>query len=74
MLFRSALKDIEDGDLEQVPIHIGTGAVGYKYPHSYENNFFELKYRTNRKKYYIPGNNRNEKLIEEKLDKLWKLK
>ncbi|MGL4633757.1 MAG: replication-associated recombination protein A [Cetobacterium sp.] len=74
MAIDKALKDIENGDLEPVPIHIGTGAVGYKYPHNYENNFVEQKYRANRKKYYIPGNNRNEKLIEEKLEKLWKLK
>ena len=74
MAIDKALKDIENGDLESVPIHIGTGAVGYKYPHNYENNFVEQKYRANRKKYYIPGNNRNEKLIEEKLEKLWKLK
>ncbi|MGL4955115.1 MAG: replication-associated recombination protein A [Cetobacterium sp.] len=69
-----ALKDIENGDLEPVPIHIGDKAVGYKYPHDYSNNFVEQKYREQKKRYYIPGNNRNEKLIEEKLEKLWKLK
>ncbi|MEG1807559.1 MAG: replication-associated recombination protein A [Cetobacterium sp.] len=69
-----ALEDIKAGDLEKVPLHIGDRAVGYKYPHDYPNNFIEQKYREKRKRYYVPGNNRNEKLIEEKLEKLWKLK
>ncbi|MGL5053854.1 MAG: replication-associated recombination protein A [Cetobacterium sp.] len=69
-----ALKDIQNGNLEFVPMHIEDKAVGYKYPHDYKNNFIEQKYRESRKRYYIPGNNRNEKLIEEKLEKLWKLK
>ncbi|MGL5175358.1 MAG: replication-associated recombination protein A [Cetobacterium sp.] len=69
-----ALKDIENGDLEPVPIHIGDRAVGYKYPHDYPNNFVDQKYKEHKKRYYIPGNNRYEKLIEEKLEKLWKLK
>ncbi|MGL5545248.1 MAG: replication-associated recombination protein A, partial [Cetobacterium sp.] len=69
-----ALKDIENGDLEPVPIHIGERAIDYKYPHDYQNNFVNQKYREQKKRYYIPGNNRNEKLIEEKLEKLWKLK
>ncbi|MEG0748282.1 MAG: replication-associated recombination protein A [Cetobacterium sp.] len=69
-----ALEDIKAGDLEKVPLHIGDRAVGYKYPHDYPNNFIEQKYREKRKRYYVPGNNRNEKFIEEKLEKLWKLK
>ncbi|MEG2696751.1 MAG: replication-associated recombination protein A [Cetobacterium sp.] len=74
MAIDQALEDIKAGDLEKVPLHIGDRAVGYKYPHDYPNNFIEQKYREKRKRYYIPGNNRNEKLIEEKLEKLWKLK
>ena len=45
-----ALKDIENGDLEPVPIHIGDKAVGYKYPHDYSNNFVEQKYREQKKR------------------------
>ncbi|MEG0562430.1 MAG: replication-associated recombination protein A, partial [Cetobacterium sp.] len=70
MAIDQALEDIKAGDLEKVPLHIGDRAVGYKYPHDYPNNFIEQKYREKRKRYYIPGNNRNEKLIEEKLEKL----
>nr|WP_307775354.1 replication-associated recombination protein A [uncultured Cetobacterium sp.] len=74
MAINSAMTDIENGDLEAVPIHIGDRAVGYKYPHDYENNFVSQDYRKSKKRYYIPGNNRNEKLVEEKLEKLWKFK
>ncbi|WP_432204886.1 replication-associated recombination protein A [Cetobacterium somerae] len=69
-----ALKDIENGELEPVPLNIGTRAIDYKYPHDYPSNFVLQDYRKEKKKYYVPGNNRNEKLIEEKLEKLWKLK
>ena len=72
MAVNRALTDIQNGDLEAVPIHIADGAIDYKYPHDYNNNFIKQDYRKNRKKYYTPGNNRNEKLIEEKLEKLWK--
>lgn len=66
-----ALKDIESKEMDKVPLHIGDRAIGYKYPHDYPNNFVKQSYREKRKKYYIPGNNKNEKLIEEKLEKLW---
>jgi len=45
--------------------------VGYKYPHSYTDNFVKQKYMNKKKKYYKPGNNKNEKMIAEKLNKLW---
>lgn len=68
----SALNDIANGDMEDVPLHISDRAVGYKYPHNYQGNFISQEYRKNRKKYYIPGENKTEKLINEKLEKLWK--
>ncbi|MGL5797408.1 MAG: replication-associated recombination protein A, partial [Cetobacterium sp.] len=74
LAINEALKDIEDGNLESVPLNILDKAIGYKYPHDYKDNFVKQSYRESSKKYYIPGNNRNEKLIEEKLEKLWKLK
>lgn len=73
MAINSAMMDIENGDMDEVPLHLKDNGRGYKYPHEYPNNFVDQKYRDKRKRYYIPGNNRNEKLIEEKLEKLWKL-
>lgn len=71
MAINKALEDINNGDLEEVPIHISNSAVGYKYPHSYPDNFVMQNYTNKKREYYIPGNNRNEKFISEKLKKLW---
>ncbi|MGL5100229.1 MAG: replication-associated recombination protein A, partial [Fusobacteriaceae bacterium] len=67
----SALKDIDEGDMEKVPMHIDSGAEGYLYPHDYRGNFINQKYSIKDREYYLPGDNRNEKLIKEKLQKLW---
>ena len=66
-----ALADIKNGELQEVPINICHDNVGYKYPHSYSDNFVKQKYMNKKKKYYKPGNNKNEKMIAEKLNKLW---
>lgn len=68
------LEDIKKGELEGVPNNIKENPIGYKYPHDYENNFVFQNYGKNNIDYYIPGDNRNEKLIKEKLEKLWKNK
>ena len=46
-------------------------AKGYKYPHDYTGNFIKQNYTTKKREYYIPGDNKNEKLIKEKMEKLW---
>lgn len=57
---------------EKVPYHLTQlGKQGYKYPHAYENNFVEQDYKNSNKVYYHPQSNRNEKLILEKLKKMW---
>ncbi len=66
-----ALADIKKGELQEVPMNICHDNVGYKYPHNYTDNFVKQKYMNKKKKYYKPGNNKNEKLIAEKLSKLW---
>lgn len=66
-----ALEDIKNGVLEEVPHNILPDSPEYIYPHSYENSFVEQRYRESKKRYYIPKNNRTEKMIEEKLNKLW---
>ncbi|WP_291259299.1 replication-associated recombination protein A [Fusobacterium sp.] len=72
MGINKALEDIENGDLEVVPPTIGHNARGYKYPHDYPGNFIKQKYTSKSRNYYIPGDNKYEKLIKEKLEKLWK--
>ena len=66
-----ALEDIENGDMEAVPQNICHNPKGYLYPHDYQGNFVKQKYSNKKRKYYIPGDNKNEKLIKEKLEKLW---
>lgn len=66
------LEDIEKGESIDVPEHIKqNNKKMYKYPHSYPNNFIEQDYLGVEKKYYEPGNNKNELLIKEKLKKIW---
>lgn len=67
----NALADIRNGELQEVPINICHDNAGYKYPHAYPENFIKQKYMNKKKKYYKPQNNKNEKLIAEKLNKLW---
>ena len=71
MGINKALEDIENGDLEKVPLNICQNNKGYKYPHDYVGNFVKQNYSEKKRRYYIPGENKNEKLIKEKLEKLW---
>jgi putative ATPase len=73
MAINQALEDISKEDRkENVPIHIKEKPIGYKYPHDYPGNFVEQKYLEKERHYYNPGENRNEKMIREKLKKIWK--
>ena len=71
MGINKALEDIENGDLEKVPLNICQNNKGYKYPHDFAGNFVKQNYSEKKRSYYIPGENKNEKLIKEKLEKLW---
>ncbi|MGM9550774.1 MAG: replication-associated recombination protein A [Clostridia bacterium] len=76
-----AMNDIAKGDTGEVPAHLkdshykgseslGHG-VGYKYPHSYPNNYVEQQYlpdKLKNKKYYIYGKNK----IESANENYWK--
>ncbi|MDO4588738.1 MAG: replication-associated recombination protein A [Fusobacterium sp.] len=66
-----ALEDVENGDFEKVPLNICHNNKGYKYPHDFAGNFIKQSYSVKKRKYYIPGENKNEKLIKEKMEKLW---
>ncbi|MGL5123186.1 MAG: replication-associated recombination protein A [Fusobacteriaceae bacterium] len=70
----NVLEDLKKNEIEKVPKHIDSNAQGYKYPHDFPNNFVIQKYSEKYGCYYIPGDNRNEKLIKEKQENLWKIK
>ena len=72
-----ALYDLDNIDIGDIPNHLkdahysgaknlGRG-VNYKYPHDYPNNYVKQQYLPDSikdKKYYTPGNNKNEKLYD----------
>ena len=52
-----ALNDIEKGNTGNVPNHIKTSAIGYKYPHDYPHAYVKQQYlpdNIKNKKYYTP--------------------
>ncbi|WP_205245303.1 replication-associated recombination protein A [Clostridium fungisolvens] len=72
----AALQDIEQVNIGDIPVHLkdahysGAKALGrgieYKYPHNYENNYIKQQYLPDNLKsrnYYVPGKNKNEKVI-----------
>lgn len=71
LAINKALEDIKNGEIQDVPKNISHDNIGYKYPHNYNENFIKQNYMINKKKYYEPANNKNEKLIAEKLIRLW---
>ncbi|PID67171.1 MAG: recombinase RarA [Fusobacteriales bacterium] len=71
LAINEALASVRNGNLQEVPKIIEHNNVGYKYPHNYEDSFVKQNYMLKREKFYRPKNNKNEKLIAEKLKKLW---
>ncbi|MDR1834439.1 MAG: replication-associated recombination protein A [Fusobacteriaceae bacterium] len=70
----AVMEDIEGGKMDPVPLNIAHNCVGYLYPPDYPGSFVDQKYMGEHKQYYFPGENKNEKLIKEKIDKLWNKK
>ena len=62
--YARAEEDIKNGMGVQIPVHLQAPLFkGYKYPHSYPNNWVPQQYMPNDlvgKKYYQPGNNQME--------------
>ena len=59
----NALNDIRKGTAGNVPDHIKTSSLTYKYPHDYPNSWVEQQYlpdNLKNKKYYYPKHNKYE--------------
>lgn len=59
----NALNDIRKGTTGNVPDHIKTSSLTYKYPHDYPNGWVEQQYlpdNLKNKKYYYPKHNKYE--------------
>ncbi len=69
----SVLKDIEEGNIGNIPKHINSSAFGYKYPHDYPNAHVEQQYLPDKlkdKTYYIPKtNSKYEQALKQMYDK-----
>lgn len=74
---KAAMKDIEEGMVMPVPDHLkdahykgaarmGRGK-GYKYPHDYPGHFVDQEYLPQRREYYRPTEQGEEKRIKERL-------
>jgi putative ATPase len=77
LAIQEAMKDIEEGKLLPVPDHLRDshyrGAVrlgrgkGYKYPHDYPGHFIAQEYLPQKREYYRPTEQGEEKRIKERL-------
>ncbi|MBQ8681809.1 MAG: replication-associated recombination protein A [Bacilli bacterium] len=68
-----ALNDIRTKRIGNVPKHIVNHSPDYKYPHDYLNSYVKQQYLPDEIKgatYYIPKNNKNEKMLNEIMTKL----
>ena len=73
-----AINDIKLKDIGNIPKHIKSPYIGYKYPHDYKNSYVEQDYlpdKLQNEKYYVPKEtSKYEKALKEVLDNLNKLK
>lgn len=72
-----ALRDVREKNIGKVPSHITTNSPNYKYPHDYPNDYVKQQYLPNEIKgatYYVPKSNKNEKILNEIMNKLKQIK
>ena len=74
----AALNDVRKGNTGNVPNHIKTNSLDYKYPHDYPNHWVNQQYLPDNlvnKKYYVPCNtNKYEQSLKSVYDKIENLK
>ena len=71
-----ALNDVRTKNVGKVPSHITTNSPNYKYPHDYPHDYVKQQYLPDSIKgavYYVPKDNKNEKMYKDVIDKLKKL-
>lgn len=67
------LNDIRTKRIGNVPEHITNHSPNYKYPHDYEHSYVKQQYLPDEIKgaiYYVPKDNKNEKILKSIIDKL----
>ncbi|MDO4369343.1 MAG: replication-associated recombination protein A [bacterium] len=78
LAIHKALLDLDTKNIGEIPNHIKSPYIGYKYPHNYKNSYVIQRYlpdNIKNEKYYIPKNTSNyEKVLGEVKKKIDKLK
>jgi putative ATPase len=69
MAINEALKDIDNGNIQDVPPHIKENNIGYKYPHDY-GGYVEQSYTQKEVKYYNTKAIGYEKTLDEWVKKI----
>ena len=70
-----ALDTVNTIDAGDIPVYLKSPYNGYLYPHDYKNDYVKQQYlpdRIKNIKFYIPKDNKNEKILKDIMDKLEK--
>ncbi len=67
-----AMKAIEEGDIQNVPLHLRPGGPDYLYPHDYPRHWVSQQYTTGQRRFYYPGELGFERTILDRLRKFWR--
>ena len=73
MAIDKALEDIRTKNIGDVPNHLKNPSSEYKYPHNYKNDYVRQQYLPDNllgSKYYIPKDNKNERIYKEIINRL----
>lgn len=68
----AAQKDLKNGHLMEVPMHLRNEEKGYVYPHDAPNHWVAQAYLPETRRFYYPGHIGSEVKIAERLKHLWK--
>ena len=73
MAIDKALEDIRTKNIGDVPNHLKNPSSEYKYPHNYKNDYVRQQYLPDNllgSRYYIPKDNKNERIYKEIINRL----
>lgn len=73
MAIDKALEDIRTKNIGDVPDHLKNPSSEYKYPHNYKNDYVKQQYLPDNllgSRYYIPKDNKNERVYKEIINRL----
>ena len=76
LAINEALSDINKGNIGNIPNHIKTNSINYKYAHDYPNHIVKQQYLPDNlkdKRYYKPQNNKNEQSLKRINDNIKKI-